>query len=109
MNTSIHFQNILLATDFSECAAVGLKTAVALAQKLEGKLTLAHVVRDVPAAFASFDYGTGWQITPDELERLQKALCDDASKRLHALAAEQQSSAVEIAIKTLTGVPYLAV
>ena len=109
MNTSIHFQNILLATDFSECASVGLKTAAALARKLEAKLTLAHVVRDLPGAFATFDYGTGWQITPDELERVQKALRDDACERLQALAAEQQSPAIDIAIKTLSGVPYLAV
>jgi universal stress protein E len=109
MNASPPFQNILLATDFSECAAFGLRTAVALARKLEAKLTLAHVVRDLPGAFATFDYGTGWQITPEELERIQKALVDDAHQRLQALAAEQHSPDVEIAVKILTGVPYLAV
>jgi nucleotide-binding universal stress UspA family protein len=109
MNGSSHFQNILFATDFSECAAVGLKTAVALGRKLGAKLTVAHAVRDVPGAFATFDYGTGWQITPDELDRLQSVLRDDARERLQALVTEHQSSANEITTKTLIGVPYLAV
>ncbi|MGH7140556.1 MAG: universal stress protein [Pirellulales bacterium] len=79
MNTSsCHFQNILIATDFSECAGEALKTAVALASKLGAKLTLAHVVRDLPGTFATFDYGTGWQVTPDELERWQNEVRAEA-------------------------------
>lgn len=110
MNTSsCHFQNILVATDFSECAGEALKTAVALARKLRAKLTLAHVVRDLPGAFATFDYGTGWQVTPDELERWQNEVRADAEQRLQALIAEHRTAGMKIASETLTGLPYLAI
>ena len=110
MNTSpSHFRNILVATDFSECAGEAVKTAVALARKLGAKLTLAHVVRDLPGVFATFDYGTGWQLTPDELDRMQNELRDDAEQRLQALVAKYRSPDMEIASETLIGLPYLAI
>ncbi|HWB12628.1 MAG TPA: universal stress protein [Pirellulales bacterium] len=104
-----YFQNVLMATDFSDCARAGLETAVSLARKFGGKLTFAHAVRDVPAAFATFDYGTGWQITPEELDRLQAELREDAARRLQELVAEHRAAGVELATETLVGLPYLAI
>ncbi len=110
MNAShFQFQNILMATDFSECARAGVETAVTIAGKFGAKLTLAHIVRDVPGAFATFDYGTGWQITPEELNRLQTELREDAEQHLQQLVAEHRSAGLEIATETLVGLPYLAI
>ncbi|HQU47333.1 MAG TPA: universal stress protein [Pirellulales bacterium] len=102
------FQNILLATDFSESAATGLETAVSLARQCGAKLTVAHVIRDVSVSFAMLDYGTAWQALPEDLGRLQTELRDDAEQRLQSLLAEHQQTGVEIASQVLVGVPYIA-
>jgi universal stress protein E len=108
MNSS-YFQNILMATDFSECAGTAVEMGVLIARKFGGKLTLAHAIRDVPGSFATFDYGTGWQISPEELDRLQAELREDAGQRLQQLAVEHRSAGVELATETLVGLPYLAI
>ncbi|HET6883962.1 MAG TPA: universal stress protein [Pirellulales bacterium] len=109
MNTVGVFRNVLCATDFSESAAAGLKMAVALARRCRAKITLAHVVRDVPMSFAMLDYGTGWEPLAADLSRLQNELRDDAEQRLQALAAEYREAGVELSTEVLVGVPYMAI
>jgi universal stress protein E len=108
MNTS-YFQNILVGTDFSECAAAALETAVSIARRFNAKLTVAHVVGDVAASFAMLDYGTGWQAMPEDFARLKDELRADAQRRLSELVAKYRTSGVEIATGVLVGVPYVAI
>ena len=50
------FQNILLATDFSDAAAVAVDCAVKIARRCGAKLTVAHVVSDILASLAVSDF-----------------------------------------------------
>jgi universal stress protein E len=103
------FRNILLATDFSDSAAAGLETAVALARGCQARLTVAHVVRDVPMSFAMLDYGTGWEPMAADLSRLQNELRDDAQQRLQTLVTEYGAAGVDMTTEVLTGIPYAAI
>ena len=109
MNTVQPFRNILVATDFSESAAVALKTAVSLARHCDAKLTVANVIRDVSVSFAMLDYGTAWQAMPEDLNRLQDELRQDAERQLESLIGEHRASGVEAATEVLVGAPYSAV
>lgn len=109
MNAANCFQNLLVATDFSDPAAVAMESAVALARQSGAKLTVVHVIRDIPGVFATFDYGTGWQLTPDELDRLQTSQREDAERRLEELAATYRTSGLVIATRVLVGLPYAAI
>lgn len=109
MSTTSCFQNILMATDFSDCATAGVKSAVSLARKFHAKLTLAHVVHPVDGTLAMMDYGTAWQATFDELERLRQSLCDAAQQRLDAWVAEYRLEGIEVTTQILSGLPYLGI
>lgn len=102
------FQNILLGTDFSDAAAIGLDTAINLAQRRGAKLTVAHVVPEASASFAMIDYGSeaAWMPAADDVKRLQQDLCESAAQRLHVLAAEIKERGVAIETEVLIGIPY---
>jgi nucleotide-binding universal stress UspA family protein len=103
------FQNILCATDFSESAAAAFDAAAALAHRCQAKLTVAHVVRDVPTSFAMLDYGTGWEPMADDFSRLQQELRDDAQQSLERLASERASEGMAIATEVFVGLPYASI
>ena len=112
MTDSLHcFQNILLATDFSDAAAVALDTAVEVARRCEARLTVAHVVPDAAISLAMPDYGgnTAWAPTADDVARLQGHLCEGAEQRLRKLVLEMRGGGLELGTKVLVGVPYLSI
>jgi universal stress protein E len=102
------FQNILLGTDFSDAAAIGVDTAFNLAQRCGAKLTVAHVVPEASASFAMIDYGSeaAWMPAADDVKRLQQNLWESAAQRLHELAAEIKKRGVTIETEVLIGIPY---
>ena len=61
------FSNILLATDLSGCSDAATDTAVELAKKFDGKLTVLHVY-EIPA----YAYAGGGYVAADLLSPLQK-------------------------------------
>lgn len=109
MNIAQPFHNILVVTDFSPSAAVALETGLSLAAHCGAKLTVAHAIRDVSVAFAMLDYGTAWQAAPEDLNRLQDELRQDAERQLESLIAEHRPAGVEIAAEVLVGTPFNAV
>lgn len=106
------FQNILLATDFSDAAAVAVDSAARIARRCEAKLTIVHVVPDAVVSYAMLDYaeaGVGWAPPPDEMARLQKNLREGAEQQLRKLVLEMRTGGLDIETEVLVGVPYLSI
>ncbi|HEX7378593.1 MAG TPA: universal stress protein [Pirellulales bacterium] len=106
--SSMSFQNILLATDFSDVAEVALQSAVKIARRCEAKLTIAHVVPDAVTALAVSAPEVVWAPTVEDVARLQKDLCEGAEERLCNLAAEVHRG-LDLDTTVLIGAPYFSI
>jgi nucleotide-binding universal stress UspA family protein len=98
------FRHILVPSDFGECAEQALEIAIALATKLDAKLTLLHVCELPVSAYAM--YAQGLYFPMDELEQAAKKALDEAAKRLrermpNADAVLASGTAVEQILGTL--------
>jgi nucleotide-binding universal stress UspA family protein len=71
-------EHILVATDFSEPADRALDLAIALATKLESKLTLMHAY-SIPASGYGYAQGLLWPI--DDLSRAARAALDEVLRK----------------------------
>ncbi len=104
------FENILVATDFSDAAGAAVDTAVPIARRCGAKLTFAHVVPDAAASLAMANYGDGggplWVPTPEDAARLQNELREGAEQRLRKLVLEMRTGGLDLATEVLTGEPY---
>lgn len=106
MNEPIRlFRKILVATDFSQCAAAALEQAVELARLSHAELTLAHaipVTRDTMEEFVANPWYAAANV--DEIEeRLQHG----ADERLQGAIEPCKAFATGIELRTLWGTPFL--
>ena len=76
------FKHILVPTDFGDCADHALDVAVALAQRLDAKITLLHVCELPVSAYAM--YAQGLYFPMDTLEAAAQKALDSAAARLRA-------------------------
>jgi nucleotide-binding universal stress UspA family protein len=91
-------RHVLVPIDFSPYAELALDYAVALAQKLQARVTLLHVIQ--PPLVAGADMGT-WP-SPAFIDDLEKAIMEDMAgylARLTAAGLEAESTVVH-------GVPF---
>jgi nucleotide-binding universal stress UspA family protein len=86
------FKLILVPIDFSDCSAAALDYALALAQKLESKIMLLHIVE--PAA-----YPENYLLTPATLDEANQNLMAAGREKLATL--EQKAKGHERSIETL--------
>lgn len=109
-DSSTSFHKILLATDFSDAAVMPTESAAKIAQRCEAKLTIAHVVPDAATTLAvsAYDAGAVWTPTLEDMDRLQKDLCDGAEERLRRLAS-QLHNGFDIETSVLIGAPYVSI
>ncbi len=76
------FKHILVPTDFGDCADHALDVAVALARRLDAKLTLLHVCELPVSAYAM--YAQGLYFPMDTLEAAAAKALESATARLKA-------------------------
>ncbi len=74
------FKHIVVATDFGDCADHALDVAIALARRLDAKLTLLHVCELPVSAYAM--YAQGLYFPMDSLEAAAAKALDAATVRL---------------------------
>lgn len=111
------FQNILLASDFSQSAAVAQDTAIKIARRCGAKLTIAHVVPDAATSLAMHDYvvGAEWVPTPEDVARVQKDVRDGAERRLRQLVVEMrggldfETDVLILETDVVIGAPYASI
>lgn len=110
IETLTSFHNILLATDFSDAAAIPVNTAVTIARRCDAKLTVAHVVPDAATSLAvsAYDAGAVWAPTIEDLSRLQKDLSQGANERLSEMVSEMRDG-LDLDTKVLVGAPYYSI
>jgi len=90
---------ILHPTDFSECAALAEKQALALAQKLGGEIVLFQAVVEAPL------YGEGL-LNVREAQKVYDAQRSWAEESLAARAAQLGESGVSARWRVSTGAPF---
>ena len=97
----IDVNNILLPTDFSDCAAAALEYACDLAQRYDAKLSMLHVIHDPTLEVPDFGMGLAFpgyvENLPDRRKKVVEA-ANDALKNLSD-ACPQHSTAIEYHIK----------
>lgn len=94
------FTNILVPTDFSECADAALDKARAIAAKFGGTLRLLHVMPDPLASFARSMEG----YVPD-LTDVCDAMRSNATERLQACLTPHDRTAFHATADTFFGTP----
>lgn len=80
----MHFNNVLVTTDFSDFSLAGFKLAAAEARHEGGKLTVLTVVSDwvvPPSLFEEIPL-------PERIDEYRKDILDSATEKLQKLAAE---------------------
>lgn len=108
MNESTElFRKILVATDFSQCAAAALEQAAAMARLSEAEITLAHAIpmtRETMEEFVS----NPWYAAAN-VEEIEQRLEHGTGERLHAAIEPYKSAGVAIDCKTLWGTPFIEI
>lgn len=108
MNEPIQlFRKILVATDFSQCAAAALEQAVELARLSHAELTLAHaipVTRDTMEEFVA----NPWYAAAN-VEEIEERLQHGADERLQGAIEPYKAFNAGIETRTLWGTPFLEI
>jgi len=91
-------QHILVPTDFSEYADYALDYAIELAQKLQARLTLLHIIQLTPMTMGDM-YGYS-------LEAYLEAIESEAQKRMEALLNRVYQEGLEGETVIVQGVPF---
>jgi len=95
-------QHVLVPIDFSACADEALNYAIALAHKLQARLTLLHVIHAVPL-WSEGDMGLA---LPDAYLRESEA---QGKQSLEQRRQRAQEAGVQADILTVHGVPFQSI
>ena len=85
------FKHLLVPTDFGEASERALDLAIALAQPIEGQITLLHVSYIPPIAYAGFDAGGRYWPT----EELAKAAKNELEGAVSMAKAKAGNARIE--------------
>ena len=95
------YQHVLVPVDFSPVSSRLINRGKELAAQYHSRLTLLHVVQDLPLTAQAFGDVPSITIEPE----LQAKLIDDAQKQLAELA-KQLNLNYEVALEIAEGLPY---
>lgn len=108
MNESTRlFRKILVATDFSSCAAAALEQAAELARPSHAKITLAHAIPLTRETMEEF-VANPWYAAAN-VDEIEQRLQQGADARLQAAIAPYQGDGAALDCKTLWGTPFLEI
>lgn len=99
---SVKYMNILVPTDFSDCADQAVEAATELAVKFGGKVSLLHVLQDIVASFP--EPGVAYPIPGNYLQELQAGAEQSLKTRMSQIP---DSAAGEIEIRH--GSPFVEI
>lgn len=92
LTAPIHFQNVLLATDFSEAAVAAVGHAAAIARTFQGIVDVVHVI--VPEVY--------WWAPPESLRSIEDGIRLWAEQEMKdVLASERLLSAMSAATRAI--------
>lgn len=101
------FQNVLVATDFSQCADTALQQAIWLSRSCGAKLVLAHVLEDLRKAAHSLTYAAKIDLLAADGELCEKEIRQKSDVRLQQQIAALHLKDLEISYETLLGEPFV--
>lgn len=108
MNESTQlFRKILVATDFSSCAAAALEQAATLARLTRAEITLAHAIPLTRETMEEF-VANPWYAAAN-VDEIEQRLQHGADEHLQAAMAPYQDGEVSLHCKTLWGTPFLEI
>ena len=108
MNESTQlFRKILVATDFSSCAAAALEQAAALARLSHAEITLAHAIPLTRETMEEF-VANPWYAAAN-VDEIEQRLQHGADEHLQAAMAPFQGGDISLNCKTLWGTPVLEI
>jgi universal stress protein E len=97
MNQQHGYSRILVATDFSACAAAALKQAIWLASQTGAQIIAANAVPDLSGSVF-------W--SSSEIELYQKLLCDKSEASLRQWSGDASAAGLNVTCKTMIGEPF---
>ena len=109
MTTTLGYQRILVAADFSPASQAALNQAVWVARASGAKITLVNVLPDVRKTLHSASIDAKLDLLYGEGGRFHQEILGDAEKRLQRMIDEVAVPDVEIHPKTLLGEPFVEV
>jgi nucleotide-binding universal stress UspA family protein len=101
------FQKILVATDFSDCAAAALSQAVCLATRVGAEVTVAHVVPMTTETMATLSTNP-WYAAANA-EEIEQRLRHSIDRRLQVAISPHRSSEVKLNCEILWGTPFVEI
>ena len=101
------YQQILAATDFSECSDGALRRAVWIGQQCASRLVVAHVVTDLRRAVSRTSYQARIEFLEGQEERFQRELRRNADAKLKRMIGALGETGLAITYETLLGEPYV--
>lgn len=101
------FRKILVATDFSQCAAAALEQAAALARLSHADLTLAHAIPLTRETMEEF-VANPWYAAAN-VDEIEQRLQHGADEKLRAAIEPYQGNGAAFDYKTLWGTPFIEI
>ncbi|HUY91902.1 MAG TPA: universal stress protein [Pirellulales bacterium] len=101
------FRKILVATDFSQCAAAALAQAAELARLSQAELTLAHAIPVTRETMEEF-VANPWYAAAN-VDEIEQRLQHGTDEKLQAAIEPYKAAGAAIDVKTLWGTPFLEV
>ena len=95
------YQHILVPVDFSPVSQRIIHRGKELAEQYQSKLTLLHVMQDIPLTVQSFGDMPGMMIAPE----IQEQLLSQSQERLKQLASSLQVADTTL-LEVVEGLPY---
>src|SRR5215204_2349565 len=97
----MEIRQILAPTDFSECSKQAVAYAYELAQTFRARLTLLHVLEELPSYIGFIPPGGAAAILKD----LERQACLDLAQ----LLPKAEDAKVEVITQVVTDIPYLKI
>lgn len=100
MNQQHGYDRILVATDFSACAAAALKQAIWLAGQTGAQIIAANAVPDLSGSVF-------W--SSSEIKLYQKLLCERSEASLQQWTADVRAAGLNLTCRTMIGEPFAGI
>lgn len=109
MKNNIGFQNILVATDFSEHSEAALKQAIWFARQTGARIVLTHVLPDLRKALLSASPTAQFDVFVGEGDLFQREIREDSDARMRNLITKLNATDLDIRVETLLGDPVISI
>lgn len=109
VDRQVRYNNILVATDFSESSRTALKAGIWLASRMAAKLTLAHTLPDIRNLVETATYKGKLDFLYGEGSEFYQEVCQKSERKLREMISQANCSYLEIHTLTLLGSAHLEI